>query len=227
MEEKIVKSVVPIYAIGLLWLIYSLIFSMYTLMDLIMATIISLICYVVLSKVIPGKTIMVEKVITPADTGNDLANQYINDGRGKAKEISQIGTNLKNTNIGSQVFYIESTLNKILDFITKYPNKARTLRTFMDYYLPTTIKLLENYEHLNSQGLSGENIDEALKKIENVMNVMTEAFTKQLDSLFEDKTLDISSEVSVLKDILKREGLTSSDTDINIKDIDKTGDINE
>lgn len=226
MEEKVVKSVIPIYAIGIIWVIYSLIFSMYTIGNLITASIICLIGYVVISNIIPDKTIMVEKIITPVNTGNELANQYINNGYKSAKEISKISKKLKNTNIASQVLYIESTLNKILDFITKYPDKARTLRTFMDYYLPTTIKLLNNYEHLNSQGLSGENIDVALNKIDNVMHVMTEAFTKQLDSLFEDKTLDILAEVSVLKDILKREGLTSSDTNINIKEIDKMGDSN-
>lgn len=220
-EEKIVKSVIPIYSIGILWMIYSLVFSMHTLRNVVIAGIMCYLAYSILSDIIPHKVIKVKVKEGPADTGNSVANEYIDDGRKSAKRIRELADTLKGTSIISQVEHIDATLIKILDFILKYPEKARQLRTFMDYYLPTTIKLLENYEHLNNQKVEGENIAESLSKIEGIMVVMSEAFGKQLDSLFEDKALDINAEVNVLKDILAREGFTESGTSVKSKGVEK------
>lgn len=227
MEEKVVKSTIPIYAIGIVWIVYSLMFSMYNISNMVIATFISLIAYIILSKVLPKKIIMVEAKYIPVDTGDDIANKYLAQGHENLKQIKEFNLRLKDSKIANEINYIEDTLSKILKFINKYPKKAKNLRTFIDYYLPTTISLLDNYEHLSSQGLKGENIGDALSKIENVMAVMVDAFKNQLDTLFEDKAIDINAEVSVLKDILKKEGLSEPDVSINLKEFGKLGDKNE
>ena len=115
----------------------------------------------------------------------------------------------KGTNIENKVIALHDTTHKIASFIDKYPHKIRGLNKFMDYYLPTTISLLDNYKHLKEQGRTGENITKATQKIEDLLQVLQNAYDNQLDALFEDKALDIDAEVNVLKNILEKEGLLS------------------
>ena len=46
------------------------------------------------------------------------------------------------------------------------PGEAAQIRRFLDYYLPTTLKLLNAYDRMSGTGVSGENIDTTLAKVE-------------------------------------------------------------
>ena len=81
----------------------------------------------------------------------------------------------------------------------------------MKYYLPMTIKLLTAYAEMDEQPVKVENIDKSKKEIENVLDSLNDAFSKLLDDLYKDTAWDISSDVSVLNAMLKREGLKGND----------------
>ena len=81
----------------------------------------------------------------------------------------------------------------------------------MDYYLPTTVKLLKAYEELDAQPVQGTNIMNSKKEIENTLNTIDAAFEKLLDSFFEQAAWDISSDISVLHNMFAQEGLTESE----------------
>ena len=77
----------------------------------------------------------------------------------------------------------------------------------MNYYLPTTLKLLNSYDRMSAQGVSGENISGTMNRVENMMETIVQAFEKQLDSLFGAEALDISTDITVLDNMMAREGL--------------------
>jgi 5-bromo-4-chloroindolyl phosphate hydrolysis protein len=81
----------------------------------------------------------------------------------------------------------------------------------MSYYLPTTSKLLDAYCELDEQPVAGQNIESTKKEIENALDTINTAFENLLDSLFEEKAWDISSDISVLNTMLAQEGLTGND----------------
>jgi hypothetical protein len=81
----------------------------------------------------------------------------------------------------------------------------------MDYYLPTTLKLLNSYDRMSATGVSGENIDTTLAKVEGMMRTIVAAFEKQLDSLYGADALDISTDITVLETMMAREGLTEQE----------------
>ena len=87
------------------------------------------------------------------------------------------------------------------------PAKLPQIRRFMDYYLPTTLKLLNAYDRMDATGVAGENITGTKERVENIMGAIVTAFEKQLDSLFGEDALDISTDISVLETMLAREGL--------------------
>ena len=78
----------------------------------------------------------------------------------------------------------------------------------MEYYLPTTVKLLEAYEDLDGQPVQGANIISSKQEIEKTLDTLNVAFEKLLDSLFQDTAWDVSSDISVLHTMLAQEGLT-------------------
>ena len=77
----------------------------------------------------------------------------------------------------------------------------------MDYYLPTTLKLLNAYDRASAAGISGENVDATKAKVEGMMRTIVAAFEKQLDALYGAEALDISTDITVLEQMMAREGL--------------------
>ena len=77
----------------------------------------------------------------------------------------------------------------------------------MSYYLPTTLKLLNAYDRMSGQGVAGENIGGTMQRVEQMMDTIVQAFEKQLDSLFGAEALDISTDITVLDNMMAREGL--------------------
>lgn len=88
-----------------------------------------------------------------------------------------------------------------------HPEKLSQIRKFTNYYLPTTLKLLNAYDRMDDTGISGSNIDTAMGKIGSALESIVTAFDRQLDALFADEALDISTDITVMEDLLRQEGL--------------------
>ena len=95
--------------------------------------------------------------------------------------------------------------------VQEHPEKLPDIRRLMNYYLPTTLKLLNVYEEFDSQPVQGENIRSAKQQIEATLDTINVAFENLLDKLFTDEVLDVSSDITVLETMLKQEGLTGSE----------------
>lgn len=140
------------------------------------------------------------------------AERVVNEGRLYLEAIRKVNNKIadNNTEAFQQIVRMETTAEKIFDYITDHPEDAPQIRKFMNYYLPTLLKLMESYTVLQDQGIRGENINASITDIEGILHTMAVAFEKQLDHLFEDEALDISADITVLKNMLAQEGLTDS-----------------
>ena len=110
--------------------------------------------------------------------------------------------------ISAKISRMELLVDRIFDRVEQNPDSVNDMRRMMDYYLPTTMKLLEAYEELDAQPVQGENIISSKKEIEDTIDTLNIAFEKLLDSLFQDTACDVSSDISVLHTMLAQEGLT-------------------
>ena len=88
------------------------------------------------------------------------------------------------------------------------PKKLPQIRRFLNYFLPTTLKILNAYDRMDAVGISGENIDATKAKVEAMMGTIVKAFDKQLDSLFGAEAMDISTDITVMENLLAQEGLS-------------------
>lgn len=110
--------------------------------------------------------------------------------------------------ISDKIYKIEKVVDSIFDRVEKNPESVSDLHRMMEYYLPTTVKLLKAYESLDAEPVQGENILNSKREIEKTLDTLNTAFEKLLDSLFEDTAWDLSSDISVLNTMLAQEGLT-------------------
>ena len=110
--------------------------------------------------------------------------------------------------ISAKISRMEMLVDKIFDRVEQNPDSVDDIRKLMEYYLPTTIKLLKAYEELDAQPVDGENIRASKAEIEATLDTLNIAFEKLLDSLFQETAWDVSSDISVLNTMLAQEGLT-------------------
>lgn len=103
---------------------------------------------------------------------------------------------------------MEMLVDKIFDRVEQNPASVGDIRKLMEYYLPTTIKLLQAYQDLDAQPVQGENIISSKKEIEKTLDTLNRAFEKLLDDLFQETAWDVSTDISVLHTMLAQEGLT-------------------
>lgn len=122
-------------------------------------------------------------------------------------EIRQLDEDIDDEEMSRKIRRIEECTEHILEYQKKHPDKASELHTFLDYYLPTTMKLLHAYAELEDQGVAGDNISTTKARIESTMDSVVQGFEAQLDKLFEGSMLDISADISVMEKMLSRDGL--------------------
>ena len=136
-----------------------------------------------------------------------------------------IRTGIKAANVQSSLLSIDGTVEKILAAIQDDPKKAPMVRKLMSYYLPTLIKLADYYRKLELQGGEGENIAGSMDRIEENLGQLDLALRKQLDLMYERDALDISTDITVMENMLAREGLTGGLLDMQEATADEEGGI--
>ncbi|MDD4715895.1 MAG: 5-bromo-4-chloroindolyl phosphate hydrolysis family protein [Oscillospiraceae bacterium] len=210
-RKKVKKSAMPVYVIAAIWLV-SLLFPIGQLISfLIRGVVLSLIGFFI-AKLIWRDREIVEPESQPEEEkkqpGNPGIDVLMEEGDRAISEMRRLNRNIENEAVSRQIDEMEKLTIKIFDHIIANPEKLPQIRKFLDYYLPTTLKILNAYDRMGSQGVSGENIDGTMGKIEQLMETVTVAFRRQLDALFGDEAMDIASDITVLENMMAREGLT-------------------
>ncbi|MFR5994746.1 MAG: 5-bromo-4-chloroindolyl phosphate hydrolysis family protein [Oscillospiraceae bacterium] len=208
MKKVIVhKSAAPIYIAAAAWGIYALVFPLYRVGHFVIAAAVSSAAYFVGRCFFKDVKEVIEVEPEPIRTGNQALNEMIAQGQLAMQEMRRLDDNIKDDIISGQIRKLEELSGKIFDQVKQTPEKLPQIRKFMNYYLPTTLKLLNTYDRMGAQGVSGGNIGATMERVENIMGTIVTAFEKQLDALFGAEALDISTDITVLENMMAREGL--------------------
>ena len=113
--------------------------------------------------------------------------------------------------ISRKIYRIEHLTEKIFDYLEQHPQREDDLRTFMDYYLPQTLKTLEAYARLEAQGIETDAIRQTKAKISGILDKLCDGYEKQLDKLFQTDAMDIYADISVMEQMLQKDGLTEDE----------------
>ena len=123
-------------------------------------------------------------------------------------ELRRVNDAIPDEEMSDKISRLEAVSAKIFEQARTDPDKLPQMRKFMDYYLPTSLKLLSTYAELDNQGVEGENISESKRRIELTMDTLVKAFENQLDRLFASDALDVSTDIDVMQNMLRADGLT-------------------
>lgn len=222
------KSVLPIYLVGVTWLVWSVFLPLYRPTHYIMAALASAIVYFVGKMIWPDRGYVLKDEPEPAaqperaesepqqppkgaeksaSTGDPAIDALIAERDRAISEMRRLNDTIEDAVISTQIDHLENITGKIIDAVVDKPSKLPQLRKFLNYYLPTTLKLLNAYDRMDAAGVSGSNIDGTKGKIEDIMGTICKAFDKQLDALYGEEALDISTDITVLENMLAQEGL--------------------
>ncbi|MCQ2437594.1 MAG: 5-bromo-4-chloroindolyl phosphate hydrolysis family protein [Clostridia bacterium] len=126
------------------------------------------------------------------------------------QDIRRVNDEIADPAVSERIDRIGDLTSGIFSVVRMHPEQEAEVRKFMDYYLPTTLKLLNNYALMEKQSYQGENITTARKKIEGVLDTLVTAFERLSDNLFSASAMDIDADVSVLETMVKSDGLVKS-----------------
>ncbi len=123
-------------------------------------------------------------------------------------EIRRLNDEIADAKVSERIDQIEEHTKNIFEYVTDHPDAMPQIRTFMNYYLPTTLKLLESYSRIERVGVAGENMKKSKEKIESILDLLVIGFEQQVDQLFKNESIDISSDIRVLETMMQKDGLS-------------------
>ena len=232
------RPVSPIYTVAIIWLLYSfLIHPVSTVGRLIVVALLSAVGYSIARVVAssrkkdttardtaqapaqkaPIQTPQSAAAATIAKQKEEQKPKYapevqavVDEGAKAHTELARLYASIPNLSVKRKVWEIMEISDKIVQDAIDDPGDVPQIKKFFDYYLPTTIKLLNAYDRMGAQGIEGENITGTMHSIEGMLDTAIDAYKKLLDSLFANQAMDIETDISVMNTLLKREGFSSA-----------------
>ena len=134
----------------------------------------------------------------------------VEEGNKALAEMGRLYMSIQDTEVRGKINEIMRITDKIVQDAIEDPSDIPQIKKFMNYYLPTTIKLLNSYDRMSAIGVEGENLDKSMKNINEMLDAAIVAYKKRLDSLFANQALDIETDIDVMNQMLAREGLTEN-----------------
>lgn len=139
---------------------------------------------------------------------SEEVESILKEGENYLTMVRQANDKIPGDEMTDKLLKLENIMDRIFTQVKKEPKSAQNLRRFMNYYLPTTQKLLDAYVELDKQQEDVANVTNTKREIESAMDTINEAFENLLDSLFEEVAWDVSSDISAMRTMMAQDGLT-------------------
>ena len=139
---------------------------------------------------------------------NALVEEYLSRAKRDVTTLTEMTPKLREP-MKAKISEFLQIVGKIFELLKENPNTAKDLDKVINYYLPTTVKLIDNYIQISEKPT--DSVKSSLKSMEQTMDLVNDGFMKILDNIYEEKIMDLSSDMSVLKSMLRQEGLLDQD----------------
>lgn len=141
----------------------------------------------------------------------DEIKQVIEKGNKYINKIHDSNVIIKDKAVTRQLDKMETIVSTIFHEVDVNPSQADSLGMFLNYYLPTTEKLLDAYITIGEKQITGKNLLKTQKEIENSLETIITAFENILEKMYEVHEMDIASDIAAMEIMMKQEGLTSKE----------------
>ena len=142
MKKVHIKSAVPIYIAAALWLLVGLLFPKFLLKlpGLLVTAALSAGLGFAAKRFFPGRDIEVEEKIL---TGDAAVDREIEKGRERLENLRKANEAIPDAEITKNLDRMYTAGQQIFRELGRDPRKIALVRRFMNYYLPTSEKLME------------------------------------------------------------------------------------
>lgn len=147
---------------------------------------------------------------TQSDREQEL-HSMVAEGMEYIRHLRELNDEIKGEVISGKLYQLENLLKEIFNRVQEHPEQMHRMHKLMEYYLPTMLKLVEQYAEFDRMSSPGEDVQEAKAEIEKTLDMINQAFVTLLNNLFRDAAFDASADAQVLQTMLAKEGLTESD----------------
>ena len=204
------KSVIPVYGLMVVWVLYCIFLPLNSVVSFVILVGVGALTYGILYAIFPNKTVSIEATEEPQRTGDKKIDTLIADGEKSIADMRGFSNVIFDETVRQKANEIISITDKIFKKLLVEPAVYTQVKRFADFFLPTTVKLLDSYVRFSQSGVEGENITSTIERINTALDTTLVSYRKFFDSLFENQALDIETDISVLDTMLKKEGLTGS-----------------
>ena len=198
------KSVLPWYLASAVWLVAALVLPIYNLWALLAAAAVTLAAFGAARKFCPD---VVSRKEVPFMTGREDVDAMLALIDQKRIQLQQLNHRIQDPELSAAMDRMEAASQGILQEVEQHPEKAAQVRRFANYYLQDAVKVLTLYAELDEKGIRGEHSQQVRQQVARNAQAIATAFENQLDGLFAQDVLDISTDLEVLNGILKGQGL--------------------
>ena len=146
----------------------------------------------------------------------DNLYNVLNKAKSNNAQIYSIINKVENKDLRKNISELHETASKIIDTVSKKPEKLQKAKTFFEYYLPVTLKILTKYDDIENQELDDEEIKKFMKNTEDMISKIEKAFKAQLANVYQSDIIDTDAEIKVFGQMLNAEGFDDI-KDFNIK----------
>ncbi len=199
--EKHIKSAWPFLIAALCIVVLGLIFPLYRIWGILLTAGISIAAFFISKKLIHDRVEVVE-VAPEYKTGIAELDEALTAADGHIVQLRKLNDRIPNEKITASIDRMVAAGDSILQELSKNPVKARSMRRFLTYYLPTAVKLMESYAMQQDAAVAGENLSEIRTRIENNSETIAKSFETSLDSLYAGEAIDISADITVLNSMV-------------------------
>ena len=144
-------------------------------------------------------------------TGDPQADNVIMKGQEMLNTIREENIVITDETLSAQMDTLSDKCMQIFRTVSAEPSTAPQVRKFMSYYLPTTLKVLANYRTMQERGVSYYEMNQARESAVRCMDMVLTACQKQIDALHKENMLDISTDIDVMEQMLKRDGYVDNE----------------
>ena len=237
------RQAIPIYAVGVTWLLYGLRHGLRSPRDFVVCALLSALAFLLTNALFrgkkedgapaqteeprrptsgashvkktgrPGKATKTDEPVPPREEKPDReAPPAPEKPAGKydaiIERLDELDEQIPDPVVSAKLKQMRELAKLIFRTVAEQPEKEDKIRRLVDYYFPTTFRLLEHYVQMQDKQAGGETVREGMEKISSLLDSMIVALQRQLDGLYRADVVDITADIRVMEQRLAAEGLT-------------------
>ncbi len=122
------------------------------------------------------------------------------------RRLKKAAEQIHDAQLRGDALKLAGTANSILQYLRENPDKIPSARRYIDYYQETASNILERYVELQGSGLQTKETQALARKTKEAVQTLRQAFAVQLERLMQNKLIDMETDLTVLKQMLRTEG---------------------